>query len=82
MRFFGEVLIDESGVAAVSVHAALHPVPIVSQVCVPPRGAVTGFGVRGTHSPVRMRRAGSRPADYSSQRNVPVAAGAELLAPS
>lgn len=82
MRFFGEVLTDESGVAAVSVHAALHPVPIVSQVCVLPRGAVTGFGVRGTHSPVRMRRAGSRPADYSSQRNVPVAAGAELLAPS
>lgn len=47
MRFFGGISNAESGLAGVSVRPAFPWVPTVSQVSVPPRGAVTRLGGEG-----------------------------------
>lgn len=46
MRFLGEILADESGLAAVSVRPACHCEHTLSQVGVTRRGAVTRFGAK------------------------------------
>lgn len=78
MRFFGGISNAESGLAGVSVRPAFPWVPTVSQVSVPPRGAVTRLGGEGdaVATPHAQSGWGGGLQDYSSQRNVRVAAGA------
>lgn len=47
VRFLGEILADESGLAGVSVRPAPHGEQTVNPIAVAPRGAVTRFGEKG-----------------------------------
>lgn len=82
MRFFGGISNAESGLAGVSVRPAFPWVPTVSQVSVPPRGAVTGSGVSETRWPPRMRRAGVRPPGLQFPEECAGGRRREPLAPS
>lgn len=81
VRLLGEILVEESSLAVASARPAVHRYPQAARSWFHARSGNPIWG-EGTHSPPRMRRAGSGLPDYSSQRNPPLAAGAETLAPS
>lgn len=82
VRSSSEILADESSLAVASARHAVRRYPQGAGSRVHCQERLLVLGRAGGHSPPRMRKAGSGPLDYSSQRNAPLAAGAEPLAPS
>lgn len=76
MRSLGDILADESGLAAASVRPACHCEHALSQVRVTLQGAVTRFGTEGRTRHHACAEPGCGLPDYSSQRNLRQAAGA------
>lgn len=78
----GETSADESSLAVASAGPALHGYPLRTRSPFQREELRPDWGRGETHTLPRMRTVGSWRPDYSSQRNPPLAAGAEPLAPS